>query len=143
MAIINSGIPQRFTSIKDIGITAAIFFQNPGIFSGQSINMASEAFTQSKFAAIISKVRGKQIVLKQNHTFFKLFLPNLFKHLDSLYDEFYQKGTTDFKKIHLGVLTVEQFLLKHHFENYKIYPPKKSDLCYHVNLTKTNLILSL
>ena len=119
-------IPQGFISIEDIGITAAIFFRDPKAYSGQSINMASEALTGSEFAAVISKVRGKPFVFKKQSNFFlKLILPKLFKHLDSLDAAFYEKVISDFHKIHPTPLTVEQFLIKNHFENYEI-PSNKS-----------------
>jgi hypothetical protein len=102
-------------------------FLNPKAYSGRSINLASEALTGSEFAAVVSKIRGKPFVFKpESYFFLKLVLPSLFRHLDTLDSKFYEKTIADLKKIHPTPLTVEQFLIKHHFENFEIPASKSS-----------------
>jgi uncharacterized protein YbjT (DUF2867 family) len=109
-------------AVEDIGTFAALAFANPGEFLGRTIELAGDELTEAQTAEVFSKVIGRPVTLtapagggwaspEESAAMFNFFN-----------GEGYDADIASLRKIHPGLLTLEQYLRKNGWENQQSIP---------------------
>ena len=115
-------------AVEDIAVFVALAFANPGQYLGKTIELSGDEQTESQIAETFSKVIGRPVTLtnpipgearrseEEMQAMFKFFN-----------GEGYDADIPALRKLHPGLLNLEQYLRKHGWENAEPVPmPDKS-----------------
>ena len=105
-------------AVEDIAVFAALAFAHPEKYLGQTIELAGDDLTESQTAQVFSKVIGRPVTLaapgagpsRQSEEEMKAMF-NFFN------GESYTADIPALRKLHPGLLTLEQYLRKNGWEN--------------------------
>jgi uncharacterized protein YbjT (DUF2867 family) len=118
---------RQLIGVEDIAVFAALAFANPSEYAGKTIELAGDALTESQLADTFAKVIGRPV---------KLTLPTggggwgdpeeMTAMFNFFNGEAYDADIPALRKIHPGLLTLEQYLRKNGWENAEPIPlPEK------------------
>lgn len=110
-------------AVEDIGVFAALAFADPKTYLGQTLELAGDELTEMQTAEIFTKVIGRPVTLAapsmpEGQT------PN--EEMLAMFTFFNGKGYNadipSLRKIHNGLLSLEQYLRKNGWENAQPIP---------------------
>lgn len=114
---IRPGKATQIIAVEDIAVFAALAFKDPKAYLGRTIELAGDELTDEQAAQVFSKVIGRPVSViapasrpGQNDDEAKASL-NFFN------GEAYTVDIPELRKIYPGLLTFEQYLRKHGWEN--------------------------
>ena len=119
---------RQLIAVEDIAVFVALAFANPEEYLGKTIELAGDALTESQLADTFAKVIGRPV---------KLTLPTggggwgdpeeMTAMFNFFNGEAYDADIPALRKLHPGLLTLEQWLRKNGWENAEPIPlPEKS-----------------
>lgn len=110
-------------AVEDIGVFAGLAFANPQEFLGKTIELAGDELTESQTAEVFSRVIGRPV---------NLVAPTgggrrgSEEEMQAMYNFFngegYDADIVALRKLHPGLLTLEQYLRKNGWENQQPIP---------------------
>jgi uncharacterized protein YbjT (DUF2867 family) len=110
-------------AVEDIGVFAGLVFADPKKYIGQTLELAGDALTESQTAETFTKVIGRPV---------KLIPPTpgagrrTEEEMKAMFNFFNNKGydadIPALRKIHPGLLTLEQYLRRNGWENAEPIP---------------------
>jgi uncharacterized protein YbjT (DUF2867 family) len=107
-------------AVEDIAVFAALAFENPKQFLGETIELSGDAETEAETAATFAKVIGRPVVLANptpgagNARRSEEEMKAMFNFFNG---EGYDADIPALRKIHPGLMTLEQWLGKNGWEN--------------------------
>jgi uncharacterized protein YbjT (DUF2867 family) len=114
---------RQLIAVEDIAVFAALAFENPVEYLGKTIELAGDALTESQTADTFAKVIGRPV---------KLTLPRggggrrSDEEMQAMFNFFngeaYDADIPALRKLHPGLLTLEQYLRKNGWENQQPIP---------------------
>ena len=120
---------RQLIAVEDIAVFVALALENPDQYLGKTIELAGDALTESQLAETFARVIGRPVKLttptggssrRSDEEMTAMF--NFFN------GEAYDADIPALRKLHPGLLTLEQYLRKHGWENAEPIPmPEKSD----------------
>ena len=114
---------RQLIAVEDIGVFVMLAFANPEEYLGQTIELAGDALTESQIADTFARVIGRPVKLtiprggnshRSNEEMTAMF--NFFN------GEAYAADIPALRKLHPGLLTLEQYLRKNGWENAEPIP---------------------
>ena len=116
-------------AVEDIGVFAALAFANPEQYLGKTIELAGDELTESQIVDTFTKVIGRPV---------KLIMPSeedgrrSDEEMKAMFNFFngeaYAADIPALRKLHPGLLTLEQYLRQNGWENAEPIPmPERSD----------------
>jgi uncharacterized protein YbjT (DUF2867 family) len=119
---------RQLIAVEDIAVFAALAFATPGDYLGKTLELAGDALTESQTADTFAKVIGRPV---------KLTMPTRGagrrseEEMTAMFNFFNGKGydadIVSLRKLHPGLLTLEQYLRKNGWENAEpLAMPEKS-----------------
>ena len=116
-------------AVEDIGVFATLAFANPEQYIGKTIELAGDELTESQIANTFTKVIGRPV---------KLIMPSeedgrrSDEEMKAMFNFFngeaYAADIPALRKLHPGLLTLEQYLRQNGWENAEPIPmPERSD----------------
>jgi uncharacterized protein YbjT (DUF2867 family) len=119
---------RQLVAVEDIAIFVALAFANPDYYVGKTIELAGDALTEAQIAETFAKVIGRPV---------KLTLPaggsgrRSEEEMKAMFNFFngeaYDADIPELRKLHPGLLTLEQYLRKNSWENAEPMPmPEQS-----------------
>jgi len=108
----------QIIAAEDIGVFAALAFANPKEYLGKTLEIAGDELTEPQIAETLAKVIGRpvNIVQKEEND----------QEMNAMLRFFNGKGYTAdiaaLRKLHLGLLSFEQYLRKNGWENQQPIP---------------------
>src|SRR5574341_406288 len=119
---------RQLIAVEDVAAFVALAFANPKQYFGKTIELAGDALTESQIADTFAKVIGRPVKLnvpsggrgrRSEEEMIAMF--NFFN------GEAYDADIPALRKLHPGLLTLEQYLRKNGWENAEPIPmPEKS-----------------
>jgi uncharacterized protein YbjT (DUF2867 family) len=119
---------RQLIAVEDIAVFVALAFADPKQYLGRTIELAGDALTESQIADTFAKVIGRPVKLgmpsggggrRSEEEMIAMF--NFFN------GEAYNADIPALRKLHPGLLTLEQYLRKNGWENAEPIPlPEKS-----------------
>jgi uncharacterized protein YbjT (DUF2867 family) len=114
---------RQLIAAEDIAVFVALAFTNPEQYFGKTIELAGDALTESKIADTFTKVIGRPV---------KLTMPSgeggrqseeeMIAMFNFFNCEAYDADIAALRKLHPGLLTIEQYLRKNGWENAEPIP---------------------
>jgi uncharacterized protein YbjT (DUF2867 family) len=114
---------RQLIAAEDIAVFVALAFTNPEQYFGKTIELAGDALTESKIADTFTKVIGRPV---------KLSMPSgeggrqseeeMIAMFNFFNGEAYDADIAALRKLHPGLLTIEQYLRKNGWENAEPIP---------------------
>jgi uncharacterized protein YbjT (DUF2867 family) len=114
---------RQLISVEDIGVFAALALAKPEEYLGKTIELAGDALTESKIADTFTRVIGRPV---------KLTLPSggeswgdqeeMTAMFNFFNGESYAADIPTLRKLHPGLITLEQYLRKSGWENAEPIP---------------------
>jgi len=124
-ALQSIGLPpdkkHQIIAVEDVAVFVALAFADPNTYIGQTIEISGDELTETEMADLFTKVIGRPVHLvppvdeNQQPEEFRLMY-GFFK------GEAYSADIPALRKIHPGLLTFEQYLRKHGWENAEPIP---------------------
>jgi uncharacterized protein YbjT (DUF2867 family) len=110
-------------AVEDIGIFAALAFANPKQYLGKTLELSGDELTEAQTAEVFSKVIGRPVTLaapsgngRRGSDEEMIAMFNFFN------GEAYDADIPALRKLHPGLLTLEQWLRKNGWENAEPIP---------------------
>jgi uncharacterized protein YbjT (DUF2867 family) len=114
---------RQLIAVEDIAVFAALAFANPAQYLGKTIELAGDALTESELADTFAKVIGRPVKLTiptgDNRRRSDEEMTAMFNFFNG---EAYDANIPALRKIHPGLLTLEQYLRKNGWENQQPIP---------------------
>jgi uncharacterized protein YbjT (DUF2867 family) len=110
-------------AVEDIGVFAALAFANPSEYLGKTLELAGDELTEAQIADTFTRVIGRPVKLVQP-------MPGAGRRSDEEMEamfnffngEAYAADIPALRKLHTGLLTLEQYLRKNGWENAEPIP---------------------
>jgi uncharacterized protein YbjT (DUF2867 family) len=110
-------------AVEDIGVFAALAFANPQEFDGKTIELAGDELTEAQTAKVFSKVIGRPVNLVAPSGGGRRGSEEEMKAMFNFFNgEGYDASIPALRKLHPGLLTLEQYLRKNGWENQQPIP---------------------
>jgi len=111
--------PFQMIAVEDIGVFAAMAFQNPDEWVGREVDMAGDELTMPEIADTFSRVIGREVGYYQVP--WDQFEEQMGEEYAVMYRWFndygYEADITALKREHPGLISFEQYLRVHGWEN--------------------------
>ena len=111
--------PFQMVAVEDIGVFGAMAFENPGEWIGREVDLAGDEMTMPEIADTFSRVIGRQVDYVQVP--WEAFEEQMGEESTVMYrwfnDHGYEADIPALKKEHPGLLSFEQYLRGHGWEN--------------------------
>jgi uncharacterized protein YbjT (DUF2867 family) len=108
---------------EDIGAFAALAFADPEKYLGRTIELSGDELTELQTAQVFSKVIGRPVTLAAAGAGPS---PRTDDEMKAMFDFFngegYSADIPDLRKLHPGLLSLEQYLRKNGWENAQPVP---------------------
>jgi uncharacterized protein YbjT (DUF2867 family) len=119
---------RQMIAAEDIGVFAVLAFANPAEYLGRTIELAGDELTESQIADTFARVIGRPVKLTPpaggNSRRTDEEMEAMFTFFNG---EAYDADIPALRKLHSGLLTLEQYLRKNGWENAEPIPmPEKS-----------------
>jgi len=110
-------------AVEDIGVFTALAFENPQEYLGKTIELAGDELTEAQTADVFSKVIGRPVTLVAPSDGGRRASEEEMKAMFKFFNgEGYDADIPALRKIHPGLLTLEQYLRKNGWENQQPIP---------------------
>ncbi len=112
--------PEKATQIiavEDIAVFAALAFKDPKTYLGRTIELAGDELTDAQVAQVLAKVIGRPVAVAPPMRRPGLSEEEAQASFNFFNGEAYTADIPALRKIHPGLLTLEQYLRKHGWEN--------------------------
>jgi len=110
-------------AVEDIGVFTALAFANPKDFIGKTIELAGDELTEAQTAEIFSKVIGRPVnLVAPSGSGRRGSEEEMIAMLNFFNGEGYDASIPALRKLHPGLLTLEQYLRKNGWENQQPIP---------------------
>jgi uncharacterized protein YbjT (DUF2867 family) len=110
-------------AVEDIGVFAALAFANPQEFVGKTIELAGDELTEAQTAEVFSKVIGRPVNLVAPSGGGRRGSEEEMKAMFSFFNgEGYAADIAALRRLHPGLLTLEQYLRRNGWENQQPIP---------------------
>jgi uncharacterized protein YbjT (DUF2867 family) len=118
---------RQLIAVDDIAVFVALAFANPGEYAGQTIELAGDALTESQLADTFATVIGRPVSLTPPAGGGGWGDPEEMAAMFNFFNgEAYDADIPALRRIHPGLLTLEQYLRKNGWENAEPIPmPEK------------------
>jgi uncharacterized protein YbjT (DUF2867 family) len=131
-AILNGSLPGRgirpekktqIIAVQDIATFVALAFKQPEKFVGKTIELSGDELTDSEVADVFARVIGRPVKLTGPSAARAQRTEEEMKAMFNFFNgEAYTADISALRKMHPGLLTLEQFLRKNGWENAKPIP---------------------
>ncbi len=110
-------------AVEDIGVFAALAFENPKEYLGKTIELSGDEQTEAGIAATFAKVIGRPVKLEKPIPGQGRRTEDEMKAMFAFFNgEGYDADIPALRRIHPGLLTLEQWLRKNGWENAEPVP---------------------
>jgi uncharacterized protein YbjT (DUF2867 family) len=112
-------------AVEDIGVFAALAFENPKEYLGKTIELAGDELTESQIAETFTEVIGRpvKLVMPTGDGGARRRSDEEMKAMFNFFNgEAYDADIPALRKLHPGLLTLEQYLRKNGWENAEPIP---------------------
>ncbi len=112
--------PEKATQIiavEDIAVFAALAFNDPKAYLGKTIELAGDELTDGQVAQVFSKVIGRPVTVTPPQSRMGSNADEMKAMLNFFDGKAYTADIPALRKIYPGLLTLEQYLRKHGWEN--------------------------
>lgn len=114
---------RQLIALEDIAVFAALAFAKPGEFLGKTIELAGDALTEQQIADTFAKVIGRPVRLAMPSGSADWTSEEEMKAMFNFFNgEGYDADISTLRKLHPGLLTLEQYLRKNGWENQQPIP---------------------
>ena len=114
---------RQLIAVEDIAIFVALAFENPEQYLGKTIELAGDALTESQLADTFAKVIGRPVKLAMPTGGNARRSDEEMKAMFNFFNgEAYDADIPALRKLHPGLLTLEQYLRKNGWENAEPIP---------------------
>jgi uncharacterized protein YbjT (DUF2867 family) len=115
-------------AVDDIAVFTALAFADPSEYAGKTIELAGDALTESQLAETFTKVIGRPVRLSMPVEGQSWGDPEEMTAMFNFFNgEAYDADIAALRKLHPGLLTLEQYLRKTGWENAEPIPmPEKN-----------------
>lgn len=114
---------RQLIAVEDIAVFAALAFAEPENYIGKTIELAGDALTESEIAETFARVIGRPVTLTippaGNRRRSDEEMNAMFNFFNG---EAYEADIPALRKLHPGLLTLEQYLRKHGWESAEPIP---------------------
>lgn len=119
---------RQLIAVEDIAVFVALAFSNPEQYLGKTIELAGDALTESQIAETFAKVIGRLVQLTMPTGGIGRRSEEEMKAMFNFFNgEAYNADISALRKLHPGLLTLEQWLRKNGWENAEPVPmPEQS-----------------
>jgi uncharacterized protein YbjT (DUF2867 family) len=119
---------RQLIGVDDIAVFAALAFANPSEYAGKTIELAGDALTESQLADTFTRVIGRPVRLSMPVEDQSWGDPEEMTAMFNFFNgEAYDADISALRKLHPGLLTLEQYLRKTGWENAEPIPmPEKN-----------------
>ena len=105
-------------AVEDIAVFVALAFADPGKYLGKTLELAGDELTESQTAAVFTKVIGRSITLVQPTGASGRLTEEEMKAMFVFFNaEGYSADIPALRRLHPGLLTLEQYFRKNGWEN--------------------------
>jgi uncharacterized protein YbjT (DUF2867 family) len=118
--------PFQTVAVEDIGVFAAMAFENPGEWIGREVDLAGDEMTMPEYAETFSRVIARDVNYYQVpwNQFEQAAGEESYRMYRWFNDYGYEADIAALRKEHPGLVSFEQYLRTHGWENAE--PPAKS-----------------
>jgi len=117
---------RQLISVEDIAVFVALAFANPKLYIGRTIELAGDALTESQVAETFAKVIGRPVTLtKPVGGARRVSEEEMIAMFNFFNGEGYNADIPALRKMHPGLMTLEQYLRKNGWENAQPIPIPK------------------
>ena len=114
---------RQLIGVDDIAAFAALAFANPSEYAGKTIELAGDALTESQLAGTFTKVIGRPVRLSMPVEGQSWGDPEEMTAMFNFFNgEAYDADISALRKLHPGLLTLEQYLRRTGWENAEPIP---------------------
>ena len=114
---------RQLIGVEDIAVFAALAFANPSEYAGKTMELAGDALTESQLADTFMKVIGRPVRLSMPVEGQSWGDPEEMTAMFNFFNgEAYDADIAALRKLHPGLLTLEQYLRKTGWENAEPIP---------------------
>jgi uncharacterized protein YbjT (DUF2867 family) len=119
---------RQLIAVDDIAVFTALAFADPSEYAGKTIELAGDALTESQLAETFTKVIGRPVRLSMPVEGQSWGDPEEMTAMFNFFNgEAYDADIAALRKLHPGLLTLEQYLRKTGWENAEPIPmPEKN-----------------
>jgi uncharacterized protein YbjT (DUF2867 family) len=117
---------RQLIAVEDIAVFVALAFANPKLYLGRTIELAGDALTESQTAETFAKVIGRPVTLAEPVGGARRVSEEEMTAMFNFFNgEGYDADIPALRKLHPGLMTLEQYLRKHGWENAEPIPVPK------------------
>lgn len=109
-------------AVEDIGVFAALAFANPAEYLGKTFELAGDELTEAQIAETFSKVIGRPVNLVASTGGGRRSEEEMQAMFNFFNGEGYDADIVSLRKLHPGLLTLEEYLRKNGWENQQPIP---------------------
>ena len=110
-------------AVEDIAVFVALAFADPAKFHGQTLELAGDELTETQIAEVFSKVIGRPVTLVKSSGGTGRRTEEEMKAMIAFFNgQGYSADIPALRKLHPGLLTLEQYLRKNGWENAQPIP---------------------
>jgi uncharacterized protein YbjT (DUF2867 family) len=114
---------RQLIAVEDIAVFVALAFANPEKYLGKTIELSGDALTESQIADTFAKVIGRPVTLTMPTGSAGRRSEEEMEAMFNFFNgEAYDADIPALRKLHPGLLTLEQYLLKNGWENAEPIP---------------------
>ncbi len=107
----------QIIAVEDIAFFAALAFKDPKAFLGRTMELAGDELTDAQVAQVFAKVIGRPVMVSAPNPRAGVSEDEAKASFNFFNGEAYTADIPALRKIHPGLLTLEQYLRKHGWEN--------------------------
>lgn len=113
-------------AVEDIAVFAALAFAHPDQFLGKTIELSGDDLTEAQIAETFARVIGRPVQLVKPQPGQSWISEDEFKAMFNFFNgEAYDADIAALRKIHPGLLTLEQWLRRNGWENAQPVPAQE------------------
>jgi len=113
---------RQMIAVEDIAVFAALAFARPADYLGKTIELAGDALTEQQIADTFAKVIGRPVTLAASAGS-GWASPEESAAMSNFFNgEAYNANIDALRRLHPGLLTLEQYLRKNGWENMQPIP---------------------
>jgi len=112
----------QMIAVEDVGMFAALVFANPEQYLGKTIELSGDELTESQVAETFTKVVGRPVKLGEPGGVGAASGEEMAAMFNFFNGEGYEADIPALRKLHPGLLTLEQYLRRNGWENAEPIP---------------------
>lgn len=117
----------QIIAVEDIAAFTSLAFADPKYYLGKTLELAGDELSEPQIAATFAKVIGRPVKIAPRVNDGKAPAPEMIAMYNFYKGEGYTADVYELRKLHPGLLNLEQFLRKNGWENQQPIPiPEKS-----------------